>query len=358
MINNLYPIISEGGRLPDEEPESDNNKNHLKIIHGDYFLTAPVKEKPFLVAGMVPESAITALTASSGAGKSLFMLILAKHIALGEKLFDTFEVKQANVLLVDVEMDPDILIGRHKAFIDCSAPIYYIHNQSFDICNEDDFFQLAEEILSKDIGLVVFDTISNIFSGKDENSAKDMKDVTKKLLDLIRLTRVCVLYCHHHRKKMVGESNSQGSARGSTELIAKVASHLLLDSKKEVDEMGNSILKMTIEQFKSRRPDGINKIGLNIIYNPETKKSTYEYLGEIDEKSQSMREAKEFLGSFMQLGTEYTIEDLFLEKKKQGLIFGKNIIRNACKELADENILDSRKGTGKEWNKSYYFKTF
>jgi hypothetical protein len=115
---------------------------------------------------------------------------------------------------------------------------------------------------------------------------------------------------------------------------------------------------MTIEQFKSRRPDGINKIGLNIIYNPETKKSTFEYLGEIDEKSQSLRAAKEFVGSFMQLGTEYTIEELFLEKKRQGLIFGKNIIRNACKELADEGILDSHKGAGKEWNKSYYFKTF
>jgi hypothetical protein len=97
---------------------------------------------------------------------------------------------------------------------------------------------------------------------------------------------------------------------------------------------------------------------LNILYNPETKKSTYEFLGEIDEKSQSMGVAKEFLGSFMQLGTEYTIEELFLEKKRQGLIFGKNIIRNACKELVDESILDSHKGAGKEWNKSYYFKTF
>lgn len=354
---NLYPIIPEGELLPGEEPLIDDTKHHLVITPGDYFLTAPIKEKPFIVAGMIPESAITALTASSGAGKSVFMLILVKHVAMGEKLFNTFEVKQSSVLILDLEMDEDIISGRYKAFIDCPAPIYYIHNQSFDICDDEDFFWLAQQVLSKNIGLVIFDTISNIFS-QDENSAKEMKEVNKKLLDLIRLSKTTILYLHHHRKKMAGENNSQGSARGSTEIIAKVASHLLLDSKKEVDETGNSVLKMTIEQFKSRRPDGINKIGLNIMYNSETKKSTYEYLGEIDEKSQSMGTAKEFLGSFMQLGTEYTIEDLFLEKKKQGLIFGKNIIRNACKELADESILDSHKGAGKEWNKSYYFKTF
>jgi len=351
----LYPIIPEGELIPGEELGA--NENHLKIVPGDYFLTAPIKERPFLVAGMIPEGAITALTASSGAGKSLFMLIVVKHVALGEKLFNAFEVKQSTTMVIDLEMDEDIISSRHKAFIDCSAPIYYIHNQSFNICDDNDFFWLAEEVLSRNIGLVIFDTISNVFS-QDENSAKEMKEVNKKLLDLIRLSKTTILYLHHHRKKMVGENNSQGSARGSTEIIAKVASHLLLDSKKETDEMGNSVLKMTIEQFKSRRPDGINKIGLNITYNPETKKSTYEYLGEIDEKSQSLGAAKEFLGSFMQLGKEYTIEDLFLEKKRQGLIFGKNIIRNACKELVDEGVLDSHKGEGKEWNKSYYFKTF
>lgn len=89
---------------------------------------------------MIPEGAITALTASSGAGKSLFMIILAKHIALGEKLFGTFETKQANVLVVDLEMDDDIIASRHKAFISDTAPIYYMHNQSFNICDDEDFF--------------------------------------------------------------------------------------------------------------------------------------------------------------------------------------------------------------------------
>ncbi len=354
MTNNLYPITPEGGLLPGEEPEV--GENHLKIIPGDYFLTAPIKEKPFLVAGMIPEGSLSILTADSGSGKSLLMLIIAKHIALGEKLFNTLEVKQARILIIDTEQDYDILASRHQALVDCSAPIYYIHNQSFDICNDEDFFWLVKEVLSNNIGLIILDTISGVHS-LEENSAKEMKQLTKKLLDLIRLTNSTLIFLHHHRKKMAGENYSQGSARGSTALIAAVASHLLLTSRKEVDELGNCVLKMTIEQFKSRRPDGINKIGLNITYNPETKKSAYEYLGEIDEKSQSMGAAKEFLESFIQLGTEYTIEELFLEKKRQGLIFGKNIIRNACKELVDEGRLDSHKGTGKEWNKSYYFKT-
>jgi len=339
------------------ETKENNTENHLKITPGDYFLTAPIKERPFLVDGMIPESAITALTADSGSGKSLFMLILIKHIALGEKLFDKFDVKQANVLIIDLEMDEDILIGRYKSFLDDEAPINYVYGQSFDINNPKDFSWLLCEIVKNDFGLVVFDTISNIHSC-DENSAKEMKEVNKQLLRLTNLTGVTILYLHHHRKRGVGENYSQSSSRGSTEIIAKVASHLLLDSKKEVDETGIMTLKMTIEQFKSRRPDGISKIGLNIVYNPELKKSTYEYLGEVDEKSQSLHAAKEFLGGFMELGTEYTIEDLFLEKKKQGLVFGKNIIRDACKELIGENILDSHKGTGKEWNKAYYFKTF
>jgi len=358
MLESLkYPIIENGNLLPGETPEVSASEDHLKIIPGDYFLTATIKEKPYLVTGMIPEGAITALTASSGAGKSLLMIILAKHVALGKKLFDTFEVKQSNVLIMDLEMDEDIIMSRHKAFVCGSAPIYYVYNQSFNICDDEDFNWLVREIISEKIGLVIFDTISNIFS-QDENSAKEMKEVNKKLLDLIRLGRTTILYLHHHRKKMAGESNSQGSARGSTEIIAKVASHLLLDSKKEVDENGKTVLRMTIEQFKSRRPDGINKIGLNVSYDPETQKSEYEYLGEIDEKRQSLGTAKDFLGSFMQLGTEYTINDLTSEKKRRGLIFGINILRIACKELADEGTLDSHKGDGKEWNKSYYFKTF
>lgn len=349
MTNNLDSIIQENQN--EDEPE-----NRLKIIHGDYFLTAPIKEKPFLVEGMIPENALTVLSADSGSGKSLLMLILARHIAFGEKLFDTFEVKKTSIIVVDTEMDFDILAGRHKAFIGSSAPIYYIHNQSFDICDHDDFFWLAETVLSNNIGLVILDTISGCHI-LEENSAKEMKILTKKLLDFIRLTRSSIFFLHHHRKKMVGENYSQGSVRGSTALIAAVASHLLLSSKKEVDETGRTVLKMMVEQFKSRRPDGINKIGLNVYYNPETKESTYEYLGEIDEKSQSLKAAKEFLDAFIQLGAEYTIKELTSEKKKRGLIFGVNILRDACKELVGDGVLDSHNGTGKEWNKIYYFKT-
>jgi hypothetical protein len=67
-MQNLYPIIPEDELLPGEEPEEeiDDFENRLKVTHGDYFLTATIKEKPFLVAGMIPEGAITALTADSG----------------------------------------------------------------------------------------------------------------------------------------------------------------------------------------------------------------------------------------------------------------------------------------------------
>lgn len=337
--------------------DGDLDEKNRIIVSGDSFLTAKIKERPFLVDKIIPENAITALTADSGKGKSLFMLLVAKHVALGQSLFDAFEVKQANVLILDLEMDEDIIISRYKSLINQGAPIYYFHSQSFDINDPEDFAWLLCRIAEYNFKLIIFDTISNVHSC-DENSAKEMKEVNKQLLRIINLTQTTILYLHHHRKKGIGENYSQSSARGSTEIMAKCASHLLLDSKKEINENGNSILKITVEQFKSRRPDGINKIGFNIIYNPETKQSTYEYVGEIDEKGQSLNAAKEFLGSFMQLGTDYTINTLKIEKKNQGLKFGENILRMACKELVAEHILDSRKGTGKEWNKDYYFKTF
>jgi RecA-family ATPase len=116
------------------------------------------------------------------------------------------------VLILDSEMDEDLLAGRHKAFIDDTAPIYYLHNQSFDICDDDNFHQLVGEIISKNIGLVVLDTISGIHD-LEENSAKEMKLVTKKLLNIIKLSGASILYVHHHRKKLAGENYSQGSAR-------------------------------------------------------------------------------------------------------------------------------------------------
>jgi RecA-family ATPase len=324
----------------------ENNEKHEESVSSDYdgfkittckdILNSVVEPEYFIVDPLIPEQAITSITADSGKGKSLLALIIGYHLASGKSLFNQYTVKQSKVLIIDQEMNPNQINSRFKKIIDSEIDIDYIIDQRFNITDEYDYSKLWNDILMKNYKVVIFDTFTEIHN-KEENDSGAMKEVNNALLKLIRLTGVTIIYLHHHRKMQKGERLSQSSSRGSSEIIAKVSSHLLIESKSYKEEE-SSVLEMTISQEKARSSKRLDvKITIKIINNNVTNKITWEYLGEVNDKAKKVEEAKDAILEILNSGQAgLTVNDA--ENKIPNV--GKSNIRVAFKELVEGKILD------------------
>lgn len=333
--------------------EIKNYKGLFNIVSGNEMLKMEIKTMPYIIDKLIPECAITAVTADSGKGKSLIALILAYHISRGEKLFNEFEVKQSKVLIIDQEMDEDIIISRHQSVAKKqNTNIDYIYSQLIEIDKPDHYGYLIETIKEGGYQVIMFDTLIQLHSG-NENSADEMKEVNRLLLNLINETGVTIIYLHHHRKKQRGEYPGQSSSRGSTEIIAKVSSHLLIDSKPKVeDEITQT--NLTIQQEKSRRPEKINKIGVKIFYDQCLKETHWEYLGEVNDNESKIQKAKELIKEDMPEGEWLNINEI---QDLIGYTIGESNLREACRELVKEKILAEKLGSelGKDNKRAKYY---
>jgi len=324
-----------------------------KIESVSDILKKDVQEQPFVLQGMIPERAITALTADVGKGKSLFMLKAIQAISNGTKLFDTYRTKKKKILVLDLEMSEYDIVARVHSILQEPSDIFF-HCQSFQIDNGSDYNWLVEIIKENKFDMLVVDTLNSAHS-KEENSASEMRNVNRKLLDLINDTNITILYLHHHRKIQQGEKYGQSSSRGSTEILAKVASHLLLDSRKLTVSDDNGIgyngLHLTITQYKSRLAEGLNKFGVDVWHDPIEKKTFWQYTGECDEEN-AKEVSKGFILSTIQEKEEWSVSKLMIEKDKKQFRFGEKNLRIAIKELIEIGKIKSKIG---ERNRKLYY---
>jgi len=349
----ITDFFDKDGTFDDFFGKFSNRIELFDVIKLDDLAKKEIKEFPYLIDRLIPEGAITSLTADSGRGKSLIALIMAQAIATGGALFEEYRAKKKRVLIIDQEMDEDLIIGRIQSiFKGDSSDIFFLYEQFWQIDNESDYVWLKKYIIKNDIGFLILDTFSTIH-GLDENKTKDMGEITKLMLKLIVDTKVTVLYLHHHRKAQNGEGFSQASARGSTVLINKVGSHLLVNSVAKLDN-DKSVIEMTIQQEKKRRPDFINKIGVDIIYDSVTKLTNWKYRGEIDSSGIS-EEICNAITIKLQMETNQTKKEIAEHLKD----FGKfdTINKNIIYLEKEQKIMSTRKsgGKGQGSNEKRYF---
>ncbi|MBU4216669.1 helicase RepA family protein [Candidatus Parcubacteria bacterium] len=346
LSSNYKSKIDNDGGLLDETEE-------LIIVTAKDILAKEPKEAPFIVDTLIPEGAVTAITAGSGKGKSLFMLILASHIATGNKLFGIFNTKKSKVLIIDQEMDEDIIVGRFKATIKENIAIDYIYNQAWKIDNEKNYEDLKEIIITNKYKVLVLDTFANIHN-KQENDSGEMKRINNRMLKLIRDTTVTIIYLHHHRKEQNNQALSQLSSRGSTEIIAKVASHIVVNSKKSItDDNGMIRTKFTIAQEKSRRPSKFNKLEFETIYDELNNNTTWQYLGETNQEKYNESEIIDEIYKLLEESESMTFEEIKKGLKDNDFEIGDNKLRDSLK-ITTGKYLSKTKGSGKYHNTDYY----
>lgn len=316
--------------------------DQFQIEACDDLLACPDIDEPFTVDKLVPEGSITAITADSGKGKSILALIMAKAIASGEKFLGEFVTKQSKVLIIDQEMAHSVIVGRFKGIVVDPVDIYVMSGIGWKVTNKKHREWLSQHITKLGIKVVIIDTLTTAHEA-EENSASEMRGVNDALLGLCRDLGITLIYLHHHRKMQRGESFGQSSSRGSTEIIAKVASHLLVDARDEINVVtGEQVKKMTIQQEKKRLPEFADgKISVEIYYDKNTKLTSWIYKGVLPEKEVMKDQLKERVLELLNNASDLTTKTMIEELKA-----GEKNLRAALKELETEGKVEVGKVQG------------
>lgn len=325
----VYPVVIEERRI---------------VSCAEVFQMKEEKE-PFLIDRIIPKQAITMLSAESGKGKSMVMLKFAKAIATGEKLFDTFKVNKTKVLIVDMEMNKHNIVKRNRQVLHKIVDIDYYFLQEFKIDNPPDFKWLTEMIEKNGYGLVIFDTLSSIHS-KEENSATEMAKINGLMLTLTRKIGISVFFLHHNAKTKLGE---RAWERGSTDIKAKVASHLTITKNKGKTAEGWNKNTIIMKQEKSRDEDEINKIKFDFYVDPNTDKIEWKYYGEIEEEKMAIDNVKENIVELLKDGEEMTIKEIKSFFEEAGTPHNRETITRALNDLEKiGTLIKYPGGTGKK----------
>lgn len=321
-----------------------------KITTTDELLKMTPKAQPFLVSGMVVENAINCISAKTGVGKSLLMLRMATDIARGEPFLGEYATKKSKVLILDLEMNENTLIDRVHNVVKKQADIDFYHTQTFDIENVDDYNWLAGQIKKNDYKLIVFDTLSAIH-GKNEIDNSQMNLVNRELLKLINETGTTLLLLHHHGKNK--ELRHSDVARGATAIIDRASSHIILHKSRKTTMLSEGTayqgFHIKITQGKARERVALNPLGVDIAYLGKEKGTCFKFTGEVKEDENAEARARGFILDTMIVGTEYLMKDFFEVKKQGGEAVNETDIRNAMRELLDE-----QKTEYKEVNEANY----
>lgn len=312
------------------------------------------KDTPFLIDRMLVEGAINLLASEGGKGKSILALKMANDIAQGKPFLEQFKTKEAKVLYLDMEQDSNTAIGKYHSIVEEEADekIDLLFRQIFLIDDEGAKDWLKETIKDKGYGLVIIDTLST-FHSKEDISNKEMAEIHRALLEIAHETGATFLLIHHYRKNMEGNKSSQSSVRGATEIPNKCASVIGIDSYRAISLQRETITRIRVEQHKARLPEKFEPFEVDCIYNPEAKKTSWRYLGLLDEEAGALERAKILIINSL-AGGEKSIKDFMKEKEERGIEVGVKNIRQACKELEIVGKIIIRTGEGKQWRTKFY----
>jgi len=271
----------------------------------DFFkqIVSPVE---YFCEGVLQKQGRLMLSASSGVGKSFFMLNLALALTTGKVLFlDKFSIHQARTLYLDFEMGSAVLKSRLSTM--CAQgnlgtdALFIKHLPPIDLLNAEWQSWLEDQLFSLKIEVLILDPLSNIWTG-DENAKQEVSRLTGYLDNLVNKFKVSVCVVHHWRKATKEFKTGGVMASGSHKWSAWLEHHICL--------AGNDINSIIVSCEKSRNSVKFNPFIVKL--NPETF-----WL--------------EFLANFEKKFTEETLTTLFnqVDSGKTGKVSIPDIIKIA-----------------------------
>lgn len=187
----------------------------------------------WLIDGVLPTHAVTALVGESGIGKTFLLVDFVYSVAAGVPWLGHV-VQQGPAVVIEAE-GVNSLHGRAAAWkaahgFDPSQPLPGIHfiPEAVQLAEPQEIDEVIAllAMLSPPPTLVVFDTLARCFVGRDENSASDMGLVIEAAERVRRDVGATVMLVHHSGK------NGDGP-RGSSALECGVDTMLVLKERED-----------------------------------------------------------------------------------------------------------------------------
>lgn len=217
-----------------------------------------VKKREMIIGPFLPTQSINMMFAKRGIGKTWFGITMAKNIALG-KSFLGYEVpKPRRVLFIDGEMPLSDLQYRFNAVgaqkienLDILASeICYDEFHALNINKEEDRGHLSAMFkkmtaLGKGPELIIFDNLSSLRSGVDENDNSALDPILIWAKEL-RHQGYSVLLVHH--------ANKLGSQRGASRIEDMLDTTIMLERTSPL-ESGPAEFELTFTKTRGIHPD-------------------------------------------------------------------------------------------------------
>lgn len=219
-----------------------------------------VPEREDIVAPFIKTSSLNMLFAMRGIGKTWIALMMGISVARGTP-FLLYDVPQArNVLLIDGEMPLADIKARMNAlgaedvqgFYLLPSEILHQAGKPLNIQNADDqdrIMQALDDLEKQDhrIGLIIFDNLSSLSLGVDENDNTDLETFLRWLVQL-RHMGYSVLLIHH-----AGKSGSQRGASRREDLLDTVIM-LSRETTDEQETINGAFFKFSFTKTRGKTP--------------------------------------------------------------------------------------------------------
>ena len=158
----------------------------------DHVLDVSLDPPKWLIDGILPEYAMTALVAPSYTGKSYLAVDMACSVATGDKWHDEYEVTAGNVFYVVGEgrfgirrrveawhRDRGIILHRETTNL-------HFSRQGLNFRDPDSITSIKADLrLVDDVKLIIVDTLARSFGGGNENAPQDMGEFIQACDDLM-----------------------------------------------------------------------------------------------------------------------------------------------------------------------------
>lgn len=175
-------------------------------------LSVPIFDNQWIWEGYISRSKITMLFATWKAGKTTFYTHLLRAIEQGKE-FVGYKTEPTKILVISEE-DPETWVKR-RDFYKFGTTIYIEPQPFFSKPTPKEWAdylkKMAEYCESKDIALVVIDTIANLWPVDNENDASKVVEGLQPLREFTK-RNVAVVALHHPKKEV---SNIDTAMRGS-----------------------------------------------------------------------------------------------------------------------------------------------
>lgn len=224
------------------------NPQHISVL-----LQEVPEEIEWLWERMLPVGTLGVLVSFMKVGKSTLAYDLALSVSRGEP-FLGFPTKQSGVLILSVEERRQDAVNRLRNYGATDDDPIWIPRDSHAIplmARSSEFYKdLHQFVTSKNIGLILIDSLPRFALFKDENSNSEVTSFLTCLLTLAHGTDTAILMLHHEPK---GGGEGGRNIRGAGAIFANVDVALTL-SRVEGSNQTDRTLEV-LGRYQEHAPD-------------------------------------------------------------------------------------------------------